>query len=45
MADLAVIFHWPPAAMETMSIAELMGWRARAAKRSQSHDALSKGKK
>jgi hypothetical protein len=35
MADVAVIFHWPPQAMDSMSIAELMGWRDKAAKRSQ----------
>ncbi|EIZ77781.1 P2 GpE family protein [Novosphingobium sp. Rr 2-17] len=39
MADVAVVFHWPPAAMEGMSLAELMGWRERAAKRSHSPDA------
>lgn len=33
MADLAVVFHWPPAAMDRMSLAELMNWRARAAER------------
>lgn len=33
MADLAIVFHWPPAAMDHMSIAELMGWRERAAQR------------
>lgn len=36
MADVAVIFHWPPSAMDDMSLSELMGWRERAAKRSQS---------
>jgi hypothetical protein len=33
MADVAVIFHWPPAAMNDMGLSELMGWRTRAAKR------------
>lgn len=42
MADLAVIFHWSPSAMDSMSIAELMGWRARAAKRSQAPDTPGK---
>ncbi|AXB75460.1 GpE family phage tail protein [Novosphingobium sp. P6W] len=42
MADVAAIFHWPPAAMNEMSIAELMGWRERAAKRSQSSDTPGK---
>ncbi|WP_288804072.1 GpE family phage tail protein [uncultured Novosphingobium sp.] len=35
MADIAVIFHWPPASMDGMELSELMGWRARAARRSQ----------
>lgn len=38
MADVAVIFHWPPAAMDDLTVSELMGWRERAAKRSQSSD-------
>lgn len=38
MADVAVIFHWPPAAMDSMSLSELMGWRAQAARRSQPPD-------
>ena len=33
MADLAVVFHWPPSAMDPMPLAELMSWRAEAAKR------------
>lgn len=33
MADLAVVFHWPPSVMDSMSIAELMAWHARAMKR------------
>ncbi|WP_324698735.1 MULTISPECIES: GpE family phage tail protein [Novosphingobium] len=36
MADLAVVFHWPPAAMDEMDLSEIMGWRAQAARRSQS---------
>lgn len=35
MADIAIIFHWPPSAMDDMTLPELMGWRAQAAKRSQ----------
>ena len=30
MADIAVIFHWPPAAMDSLPVAELMEWRERA---------------
>ncbi|HEY0626698.1 MAG TPA: GpE family phage tail protein [Allosphingosinicella sp.] len=33
MADVALVFHWPPDAMDRMSLAELMTWRERAAKR------------
>lgn len=34
MADLAVVFHWPPAAMDDFSLTELMDWRERARVRS-----------
>lgn len=30
MADLAVVFHWTPAAMDGMTLPELMDWRERA---------------
>lgn len=30
MADLATIFHWRPADMDPMSLADLMDWRERA---------------
>lgn len=33
MADLALVFHWPPASMMDMSLAELIGWREQARKR------------
>lgn len=33
MADIAAVFHWQPSAMDEMTVAELMGWRDRAAKR------------
>jgi len=42
MADVAVIFHWPPAAMDDMTVSELMSWRERAAKRSQSSEPAGK---
>ncbi|WP_225775898.1 GpE family phage tail protein [Pseudomonas sp. Marseille-Q5115] len=35
MADIAVIFHWPPAAMDPLSLTELMEWRERARERSE----------
>lgn len=34
MADLAVVFHWAPADMDRLSVAELMEWRERARVRS-----------
>ncbi|MFZ6772297.1 GpE family phage tail protein [Undibacterium sp. SXout7W] len=30
MADLAMVFHWPPSAMDDLTIVELMDWRERA---------------
>jgi hypothetical protein len=33
MADIALVFHWPPDVMDTMPPATLMNWRARAAAR------------
>ncbi|UBM12562.1 GpE family phage tail protein [Cupriavidus metallidurans] len=34
MADVAVIFHWPPEHLFGMGLAELMDWRERARVRS-----------
>jgi hypothetical protein len=34
MADIAVVFHWTPQAMDGMSLTELMDWRERARVRS-----------
>jgi hypothetical protein len=33
MADIAMIFHWPPAAFETMPLDELMTWHRLAVER------------
>ncbi|PTQ90273.1 GpE family phage tail protein [Agitococcus lubricus] len=33
MADIAVVFHWPPQAMSDMSLEELMDWREQARQR------------
>jgi hypothetical protein len=33
MADIALVFHWPPAVMDAMSVSEVMIWRGRAAER------------
>lgn len=35
MADLAILFHWPPSAMDAMELGELMAWRALAIERHQ----------
>jgi len=34
MADIAAVFHWTPAAMDELTIDELMQWRERARVRS-----------
>ncbi|AXT47748.1 GpE family phage tail protein [Chromobacterium rhizoryzae] len=38
IADVAVIFHWPPSAFEHMSLAELADWREHARLRSGNED-------
>lgn len=30
MADIAVVFHWPPPTMNDMEVSELMEWREQA---------------
>ncbi|QEY74106.1 GpE family phage tail protein [Pseudomonas denitrificans (nom. rej.)] len=30
MADLALVFHWAPADMESLGLSELIEWRERA---------------
>lgn len=35
MADIAVVFHWEPRAMDGMELEELMQWRERARQRSE----------
>lgn len=35
MADIALVFHWTPASMESMALGELMAWRERARVRHQ----------
>jgi len=34
MADVAVIFHWPPSEMYPMPLTELLVWRHKAMQRS-----------
>lgn len=36
MADLAVVFHWAPADMDSLGLQEMMEWRERARLRSGS---------
>ena len=38
IADIAVIFHWPPSEMYGMELRELMAWREKAAIRSGNHE-------
>lgn len=38
MADIAIIFHWPPQAMDEMTLSDLMNWRAQAARRANPPD-------
>ena len=35
MADLAMVFHWAPADMASLTLTELMEWRERARERYQ----------
>ncbi|AQU84917.1 MULTISPECIES: GpE family phage tail protein [unclassified Halomonas] len=38
MADLAMVFHWEPQAMDGMDLEELMEWRERARKRHEGNN-------
>lgn len=38
MADIAAVFHWPPAAMYEFSLDELMQWRDRAVRRASNEE-------
>jgi hypothetical protein len=35
MADIALVFHWPPSAMYGLNLSELMDWREQARKRTE----------
>jgi hypothetical protein len=37
MADIAVIFHWPPSELNSLSVIELITWRDKALQRSGKH--------
>ncbi|WP_085542262.1 GpE family phage tail protein [Cedecea sp. NFIX57] len=38
IADIAVIFHWPPSELYPMSVTELLSWRDKALQRSGNTD-------
>ncbi|WP_137936096.1 GpE family phage tail protein [Chitinivorax sp. B] len=38
MADIALVFHWPPSAFKHMSLTELMDWREAARVRWSNHE-------
>jgi len=38
MADVAVIFHWPPSELNPMTLTELLVWRHKAMQRSGATD-------
>ncbi|MDR3432047.1 MAG: GpE family phage tail protein [Rouxiella aceris] len=38
MADIAILFHWPPSEMNVMTLAELLDWRYQAHLRSGNRD-------
>ncbi|WP_206023977.1 GpE family phage tail protein [Rouxiella badensis] len=38
MADIAILFHWPPSEMFGMTLAEVMTWRHKALLRSGNTD-------
>lgn len=38
MADIAVVFHWPPQAMYGFSLSELVQWREQARVRTENQD-------
>ncbi|QTS88865.1 GpE family phage tail protein [Ectopseudomonas khazarica] len=38
MADLALVFHWQPASMDALPLAELIDWRERARARWEQDD-------
>ncbi|MEO0682714.1 MAG: GpE family phage tail protein [Pseudomonadota bacterium] len=42
MADIAVIFHWPPSEMDGMNLEELAGWHARALARHEAQEGRPK---
>ncbi|WP_322090665.1 GpE family phage tail protein [Enterobacter roggenkampii] len=37
MADIAVIFHWPPSELNSLNVTELITWREKALQRSGNH--------
>ncbi|MFI8682301.1 GpE family phage tail protein [Brevundimonas diminuta] len=45
-ADIAAVFHWPPSAMEDMTVTEILDWRDRAVERwNRMHAAPDQGRR
>lgn len=44
MADIAAVFHWPPDAMDGMSLRELARWREKARARIETQRKWSDGR-
>jgi len=38
MADIAMLFHWPPSVMRDMTLTELLDWREKAMRRRETRD-------
>ncbi|WP_345740023.1 GpE family phage tail protein [Morganella morganii] len=38
IADIAMVFHWPPVSFDTMSVSELLKWHRLAATRIGQND-------
>jgi hypothetical protein len=44
MADIAVVFHWPPQAMDAFTLTELAEWHGRAVDRFKLLQKINNGK-
>lgn len=44
MADIAVVFHWPPDVMDSMPLDELMHWHQAAVERWNAMNANKEGR-
>lgn len=43
MADIAMVFHWPPDVMDRMSVEELAMWREKARERVEAQNSPPPG--